>query len=191
MMKKTIAMILCLMLLAAAGACCAETEAVIDTMAGLEWTYCSGAGAWSSDMIIRADGSFICEYHDSDMGDMEDAYPNGTYYFAVFRGRMSLAEQVDENTWNIRVDELVKEPGEERIEDGIRYIPVDCCGLSEGDIMTLYAPGTPADALSEEMQFWAQTMYQDNPDVLEYWFLASEANDSGFLGYPAVSMANP
>ena len=190
-MKKTAAMILCLILLATAGTCHAETETVFDTLAELEWSYCSGAGGWSSDMIIQSDGSFICEYHDSDMGDSADAYPDGTLYFATFRGRMSMAEQADENTWRIRVDELRKDPGEEQILDGIRYVPADNCGLSEGDIMTLYAPGTPADALSEEMQFWAQIMYQENPDELENWFLGSEANDSGFVGYPAVSMENP
>ena len=175
----------------AADICHTDAETIFETLAGLEWSYCSGAGAWSSDMTIQADGSFICEYHDSDMGDSADAYPNGTLYFATFRGRMSMAEQADENTWRIRVDELCKDPGEEEILDGIRYVPADSCGLSEGDIMTLYAPGTPADVLSEEMQFWAQIMYQENPDVLENWFLGSEANDSGFVGYPAVSMENP
>lgn len=190
-MKKTIIMILCLVLLAAAGISHGETATVFDTLAELEWSYCSGAGAWSSDLIIQPDGSFVCDYHDSDMGDSGDAYPNGTLYFATFRGRMSLAGQTNENSWSIRVDELRKDPGEERILDGIRYVPADSCGLSEGDIMTLYAPGTPAGALSDDMQLWAHIMYQENRDALENWFLCSEANDSGFVGYPAVSTANP
>ena len=190
-MKKTITMILCFILLASAGTCHAEAETILDTLAGMEWTYCSGAGGWSSDMTIQADGSFVCDYHDSDMGDSADAYPDGTLYFATFRGRMSVAEHTGENTWNIRVDELRKDPGEEQILDGIRYIPAENCGLSEGDIMTLYAPGTPTGALSEDMQLWAWVMYQDQQEVLENWFLGSEANDSGFVGYPAVTIANP
>ena len=191
-MRKAIATILCLVLLAVTAAGCAETtENIFDTLSGLAWSYCSGAGAWSSDMQIGADGSFICEYHDSDMGDTGDNYPNGTVWFACFSGRMSLAEQVDENTWKIRVDELKQEFAEETIEYGIRYAPAEACGLGEGDIMTLYAPGTAADALSEDMRFWAHLMDQENPDVLENWFLGSEKNESGFVGYPQVLIANP
>ena len=190
-MKKTIAMILCMILLAAAGTCHAEDETVFSTLAGMEWCFCSGAGGWSSDMIIQADGSFVCDYHDSDMGDTGDAYPDGTLYFATFRGRMSLVEQVDEKTWTIRIDELQKDPGEEQILDGIRYVPEEYCGLSEGDVMTLYAPGTPVSALSDDMQLWAGIMFQENKDELENWFLGSEANDSGFVGSPAVSAENP
>ena len=191
-MRKTIATILCLVLLAMTATGCANTDVnVFENLAGLAWSYCSGAGAWSSDMQIRADGTFTCEYHDSDMGDAGDNYPDGTVYFATFSGRMSLAEQVDENTWKIRVDELKKEPAEETIEDGVRYVPSEGCGLSEGDVMMLYAPGTAADVLSEDMRFWAHLMDQENPNELENWFLASEKNESGFVGYQPVSVANP
>jgi hypothetical protein len=40
--------------------------------------------------------------------------------------------------------------------------------------------------LSEEMQLWAHVMDQENQETLENWFLASEANESGFVGYPVV-----
>ena len=191
-MRKAIATILCLVLLAVTAAGCAETtENIFETLSGLAWSYCSGAGAWSSDMQIGADGSFTCEYHDSDMGDTGDNYPNGTVYFASFSGRMSVAEQADGNTWKIRVDELRQEFAEETIEDGVRYVPAEACGLGEGDVMTLYAPGTAADVLSEDMRFWAHLMDQENQDVLENWFLGSEKNESGFVGYQQVLIANP
>ena len=191
-MRKTIATILCLVLLAMTVTGCANTTTnVFENLAGLAWSYCSGAGAWSSDMQIRADGTFTCEYHDSDMGDAGDNYPGGTVWFATFSGKMSLAEQVDKNTWKIRVDELKKEPAEETIEDGMRFVPAENCGLSEGDVMTLYAPGTAVSVLSEDMRFWAHVMDQENPDELENWFLASEKNESGFVGYQAVTDGNP
>lgn len=191
-MRKAIATILCLVLLAVTAAGCAETtENIFETLSGLAWSYCSGAGAWSSDMQIGADGSFTCEYHDSDMGDTGDNYPNGTVYFASFSGRMSVAEQADGNTWKIRVDELRQEFAEETIEDGVRYVPAEACGLGEGDVMTLYAPGTAADVLSEDMRFWAHLMDQENQNVLENWFLGSEKNESGFVGYQQVLIANP
>ena len=178
-MRKTIATILCLALLAMTAAGCADTATnVFSSLAGLAWSYCSGAGAWSSDLTIRADGSFTCQYHDSDMGDTAENYPDGTVYFGTFSGRMSVAEQTDENTWKIRVDKLEREPAKEEITDGVRYIPTEGCGLSEDDVMMLYAPGTPVSALSEEMQLWVHVMDQENQETLENWFLVSEANES-------------
>ena len=184
-MKKGIALILILALLALAPAAAGLAEtSVLESMAGLEWSFCSGAGAWSTDLQIQADGFFTGDYHDSDMGDSTDEYPDGTVYSCVFSGRLSLVGQVDENTWEIRVDELVKEETGEAIIDRIRYIPSEPYGLSEGDIMLLYRPGTPVSVLSEEMQLWAHILDQENPPVeLEDWFLSSETNDSGFVGY--------
>jgi folate-dependent phosphoribosylglycinamide formyltransferase PurN len=104
-MKKTIAVILSLVLLCAALSCWAETS-VISTMAGLNWSFSSGAGAWSTDLQIQEDGSFTGEFHDSDMGDCTDEYPDGTVSFCSFSGQLSLVSQVDEKTWEIRIDEL-------------------------------------------------------------------------------------
>ena len=190
-MKKGFALVLVLSLLAMAAACCAEAP-VFETLSGLEWSFCSGVGAWSTELLILADGSFTGRYHDSEMGESADEYPDGTVYFCSFSGRMSLVGQPDSNTWEIRVDELNKDPAEESIGDGTRYVPSEPYGLSEGDVMLLYAPGTPAASLSEEMQLWAHLLDQETPPPeLEEWFLCSEANDSGFVGYPQASVADP
>ena len=128
-------------------------ENIFATLSGLEWSFSSGAGGWSTDMQIRADGSFTGQYHDSEMGECADEYPDGTVYFCAFSGRMSIAGRVDDNTWKVRVEKLEKEQGTESIDDGIRFVPADVYGLSEGDEMLLYRPGTPVNALSEEMLF--------------------------------------
>lgn len=191
-MKKMMALVLCLALILSAA--CAETAdaSVFETMAGLEWSFCSGAGGWSTDMKIMADGSFSGEYHDSEMGDSADAYPDGTVYFCSFSGQMSLAEQVDEKTWKIRVDKLEEKPAEESIADGIRYIPAEAYGLSEGDVMLLYSPGTPVSIFSEDMLLWTHVMEEEEtPTELTNWFLCSEKNGTGFTGYPKTSLANP
>ena len=182
-MKRVMAWILSMMLVFALTICSAEeTESFFAQFDGALWSYCSGAGAWSTDMQISPDGSFIGEFHDSDMGDAEDAYPNGTVYYCSFSGNLSLVEQIDEYSWKIRVDTLnYEEMPEETIEDGIRYIYTSSCGLSEGDEMVLYRPGTPVEYLSEEMVFWAHLYdYPEMPAGLEAWFLSSEANNSGF-----------
>ena len=189
-MKRVLLLVLCAML--ALPVLSFADQDILETMAGLEWDFCSGAGGWSTDMRIQPDGSFSGEYHDSDMGDVADAYPGGIVYFCSFSGRLSLVEQVDDYTWRIRVDKLDTEEAAETIEDGVRYIPTGVYGLSEGDVMVLYRPGTPVSFLSEDMQFWAHVLEQENTtEELENWFLSSEENSSGFVGYQPVSIANP
>ena len=181
-MKRIFLTMICLVLVLSAAA--AEEENLFGRLSGLEWTFCSGVGGWSTDMRLEADGTFSGEFHDSEMGDAGDEYPEGTVYYCSFIGRMSLAEQVDNNTWKIRVEELNKTETEESIQDGIRFVPADVYGLSEGDEMLLYSPGTPVGVLTEEMQLWAHVIDQETPpDQLEEWFLSSEQNNSGFVGY--------
>ena len=75
----------------------------------------------------------------------------------------------------------------ESIVDEIRYVPTEPYGISEGDEMLLYCPGTPVSVLSEDMQLWAHVLDQETPPLaLETWFLSSEKNDSGFVGYLPV-----
>ena len=172
----------------------AAGDSILAQLDGINWSFCSGAGGWSTDMQIAPDGSFSGDYHDSEIGEYADAYPDGTIYYCSFTGKLSLVEQVNENTWKLRVDELKLEekPGTETLADNVRYVTSEIYGLSEGDEMLLYRPGTPVSALSEEMQFWAHVVNLENPpEELEDWFLSSEANNSGFVGFPAVSYANP
>lgn len=185
----------------AAGASFAESAASDPFFAqfdGMVWSFSSGAGGWSTDLWINPDGSFRGEFHDSEMGDSAEAYPDGTVYYCAFTGRLSLLGQADENTWKVRVDEVTPtEPeGQEKIEDGCRYITSAPYGVSAGDEALLYRPGTPLDSFTDAMKMWAHTW--DAADragaKLEAWFLYSEKNDSGFVGLraePEASMANP
>ena len=189
-MKKIVLLVICLVLAISAAA--AAEENLFDTLSGLEWNFNSGAGGWFTEIQIRADGSFSGSFHDSEMGECADEYPDGTVYFCSFSGQMSPAEQISENTWKIRVEKLEKEQGTDEIADGIRFVPADVYGLSEGDEMVLYRPGTPVSVLTEEMQLWAHVPEQETTQTeLENWFLSSEKNDSGFVGYEAVPLVNP
>ena len=192
-------MSIALVLAAAAGALAETAEPAADpvfsTLADLDWCFTSGAGGWSTDMRIMPDGTFLGVYHDSEMGETGDGYPNGSIYGCSFHGQMSVAEQVNENTWKIRIDQLAVDEGQvpEAIEDGIRYVTTDVYGLTEGDEMMLYKPGTPISVLSEDMQFWAHVQDMETvPTELPDWFLCSEAHSTGFTGTQAmVGLANP
>ena len=48
-----------------------------DDVSHLEFWFGSGVGAWCTTLQIQPDGSFEGQYHDSDMGDTGDGYPNG------------------------------------------------------------------------------------------------------------------
>ena len=131
------------------------------------------------------------------MGDAGEAFPDGTVYYCAFSGQLALGEQADDHSWEVRVDRLTAEeqPGKETISDGIRYIVSAPYGISEGDVMRLYLPGTPGSALTEDMRMWAHLYdMEDTPVELADWLLYSEKNESGFVGYEVgepVGIANP
>ena len=194
-MRKIMAWLLALALVLGAMGATAEAEApTFDALAGLEWSFSSGAGGWSTEMRFNEDGSFNGEFHDSEMGEAADEYPNGTLYGCAFTGQMSILEQADEYAWKLRVDSLSLEqaPGQESIEDEIRFVTAEPYGISEGDELLLYRPGTPVDVLTEDMRMWAHLLGDEAPAELEDWFLYSAANESGFVGYSMeAELANP
>ena len=196
-MKKMLVWFMSLILLLSALGACAEGEApTFKDLAGLEWSFSSGAGAWSTELYIAEDGSFTGNYHDSEMGEAADDYQNGTVYYSTFSGQMSLTEQADDAAWAVRIDSLTLQdaPGNEYIDEGIRFVATDPYGISEGDEMLLYLPGTPVEALTEDMRIWAHLLGDDIPATLPDWFLYSARNESGFVGYAIeedVEIANP
>ena len=46
----------------------------------VEFLFTSGAGGWSTQLSLNRDGSFTGEFHDSEMGDRTEEYPNGSVY---------------------------------------------------------------------------------------------------------------
>ena len=199
-------MLLALLLAAVliAGSALAEETAsgsgdnVFALLDGIEMTLCSGAGAWSTEMQIKPDGSFSGTYHDSEMGDLADNYPNGSIYISDFTGKFSIVEQISSTIWKVRVDEVKQEgkAGEETIEDGVRYVTCEPYGVTAGDEMMLYQPGTSLDGFTDSMKFWAHVFdaEQQNLTELKDWFLYSSKNDAGFVGVSAgdtLAMINP
>ena len=91
-MKKAMVWLLSLMLvLSAAGVWAEEEETVFEQMSRMEWSFLSGVGGWSTDLHVAADGSFTGEFHDGELGETGENYPNGTiitqqYYCADYDG---------------------------------------------------------------------------------------------------------
>ena len=88
-----------------------------------------------------------------------------------------------------------EEAGQETVSEGIRFVYTQPYGISAGDTMRLYRPGTPVSALPEDMYIWAHVYTEGGvAEELEDWFLCSEKNESGFVGYKLaddIGMENP
>ena len=109
-------------------------EDVFERLDGSTFYFLSGAGAWSTELVVSPDGSFTGYYHDTDMGDSGIGYPNGTRYECDFSGTFALVEQSDEFTYILRLTSLAlkEEPGKERvqsIEDRERFDDTTKCIL--------------------------------------------------------------
>ena len=151
----------------------------------LDLMFASGAGGWSTDMTLEQDGSFTGAYHDSDMGDQGEGYPNGSCYISTFSGRFGSIRQVDDHTWAMTLEELTvqEEPDTEWIEDGIRYIASEAYGLETGKEFLLYSPETPTEGLDEEFLTWWPSWNVEDTGTLNCWGLLNQETGYGFFTY--------
>ncbi len=190
MLKKILLFVLALTLMLPVCSSFAEgKQPTFSDLADLEWTFSSGVGAWMTWFTMDAEGHFSGSFHDSEMGETGDGYPNGTVYCSGFTGNMVMGETVNEHACKVTIKELKLDADvdTETIEDEIRYVTVTPYGLSEGDEMILYYPGTPVSELTEEQLFW--THVQDCGETvtaLSDYFLSNVKTDSGFISQPAA-----
>ena len=186
-MKKLICLTLTLAMLLIGCLAAAEAQPALSfaDLDELDWTFSSGVGGWYTCIWIEEDGTFTGEFHDSEMGEADEAYPDGTVYGCLFHGRMTLGEQADEYTWKIHVDEVELDEGQvpEVIEDGMRFVTCEPYGLKAGNDMLLYLPGTPVEKLPEDFLMWAH-LYAYGEDVKElpYYGLYDPQEETGFIG---------
>ena len=153
----------------------------------LEFTFSSGAGGWRTVLYIHTDGTFDGLYTDSEMGDMTEAYPNGTYYISEFSGRFAAPVPENDYTWRMEVAELTYDhPFGEELKDGIRYVYTEANGLAGAKAMELYAPGAPLAELPESYRSWVgyYDLTQIEETELPFWGLYNEAQQNGFSSYP-------
>lgn len=151
----------------------------------IEFRFNSGAGAWGTVLHISPDGSFSGNYHDSNMGEQGEGYPNGSVYSCDFTGRFSQPEQIDACIYSLRIETLQyeKEPGTEEIREGVRYSYTAAHGLTGTEEMLLYLPGAPLDKLPETYRYWCSaTLYGYEGSELPHYGLYNPAQEHGFYG---------
>ncbi len=153
----------------------------------LQFMFSSGAGAWSTELNINSDGSFTGYYHDSEMGERADSYPNGTVYACSFSGQFSQPEKVNSYTYAVTVKSLNydKKVGTEEISDGIRYVYSEAYGMTDSNRFLIYLPGAPLSELPSDFLTWIgyYDLSATNDTELSFYSLNNEKQLQGFTSY--------
>lgn len=144
-----------------------------------EFCFMNGVGGWHSELYIERDGSFA--------GHMEDwlgwGAEEGDMLWCSFSGRFSLPEKVNDYTYSIYLEELVKgSDGAEETE--IDYVAVDDArGLESGEEFYIYLPGAPLDELPEEFVGWVRSPggIEENDTVLPWYGLYNVNEQCGWF----------
>ena len=153
------------------------------------FVFASGVGAWDTQLTISPDGSFTGVYHDADMGDTGEGYPNGTEYICEFTGQFSQPTRVDDYTWSVQLESLTYDgvPENGMIRDGIRYVCSTPYGVEGGQEFLIYLPGAPVADLPEGFCSWVGTQLvdADNNKVTElpFYGLYNVTTQDGFSAY--------
>ena len=151
------------------------------------FSFASGAGAWSTELIVAADGSFTGAYGDSDMGDSGPGYPNGTHYYASFSGQFGKVRKIDEYTYEMLLLSLESEPeaGEITYEDGVRYIGSEPYGIEGAREIVVYLPGKPVNEVPAAVFMWSYGITGFNrreADEIDFSALYNRAEVNCFIG---------
>ena len=158
-------------------------EDLFSKIQGKWFEFSSGVGAWSTELIMAENGAFSGNFHDSEMGETGEGYPNGTVYGCTFHGQFSDPEKVDETTWKVKIKvEMDEGQVPEAIEDQIRYVTAPPYGLENAETVMIYETGTPIEKLPEGFMSWSH-MQEVDPDAktLPYYGIWNETDDAGFV----------
>jgi len=162
-----------------------ESAALFEELSKYEYCFSSGAGAWSTYVYIGDDGSFDGYYHDSDMGDIGDDYPNGTSYYCSFKGKFSNPVKVNDYTYSLKIESMTieNEVGTEEITDGVKVVYSDPYGFENTDEIIVYTAETPVSAVSEEYLSWVRMAMDENATTIGFTSLYNPNGEYGFTSY--------
>ena len=100
-----------------------------------------------------------------------------------FRGRTRAKRAPSQYAMSLEELTVQETPGEEWIEDGIRYIASEAYGLEKGTDFLLYSPETPTEGLDEEFLTWWPRWNVEDTGTLNCWGLWNQEMGYGFFTY--------
>ena len=182
-MRRFCLFLVATIMLATAAFAGAETTGLFDQLKGRTFTFSSGVGAWSTELVFEETGFFTGSYHDSEMGETGEGYPDGSVYGCLFHGELSDPVMADEYTWTATIS-IEKDEGQapEIIEDDIRYVTSEPYGVEKAQTVTVFLPGTPVEKLPEDFLFWSHLQEIDpEAKTLPFYAIWSEEDAAGFI----------
>lgn len=157
-------------------------------LAKYSYSFSSGAGGWEDDFDIEKDGYFHGSYHDSDMGDTGEDYPDGIRYYCDYEGHFENIQKVDEYTYKMQMKDItILNDDNEYIADGVKYVPLSPYALSGADEVDIYMPGKPVSEIDEQVQRWLFIDYQEQQDTLDNLALVNVAENQGIASSERIS----
>ena len=184
-MKKLLALSVLLVMIFMVTCVEADNTALhlFEQLNGQMFEFSSGVGAWSTELIMDENGTFEGYFHDGEMGETGEGYPDGTVYGCSFHGCFSDPKSIDEYTWTVNIV-LEQDEGQvpEAIEDGVRYVTAAPYGLEKAETVTVFLPGTPVEKLPEGFMLWSHlTEIDPDAETIPYYAIWNEADESGFV----------
>lgn len=151
------------------------------------FVFSSGAGAWSTQISIKADGTFTGHYEDADAGDAGDGY-DSTVYQCDFSGRFTPPVEQKPHIYSMELEfiHLYDTPGNEVIRDQVRYVSADPYGLDNAQEVMLYCPGAKLADLPEYFLLWTNQGPKEEvgpEDTLSFYGLYNVNESEGFAGH--------
>lgn len=192
-MKKGLAILVATLMLMTAASANAESPFMdlFAQISGQIFEFSSGVGAWSTELTVLEDGTFTGNFHDSEMGETGEGYPDGTLYGCTFHGRFFDPEPVNEYSWKAKIT-VEQDEGQvpEAIEDGIRYVTAAPYGLEKAQTVVFFLPGTPVDRLPDAFIIWSH-LREIDPEAkkIPYYAIWNEEDEAGFITYPVAEEA--
>ena len=151
------------------------------------FTLTSGVGAWSCELTLAQDGTFIGRYTDSNMGEDTENYAGGTVYVSDFEGSFTDFEKIDDYTYSMKLGtlEYARTAEEDWVQDDIHFVPAEAAGIEGGDEFIFYLPGHTTEDLPEGFMTWANLYigyYADGvmPETLGIYGIYNVSGEYGF-----------
>ncbi|MCD8217788.1 MAG: YARHG domain-containing protein [Clostridiales bacterium] len=138
-----------------------ETSFSFSDLSGYTFNFSSGAGAWRTQLVVYADGTFAGAYSDWNAGSIgvtdDGTEWNSEYYWCCFNGKFSNLKQINNTTWSAEVEYLKQDgqTGDEDIWGNVLYICSDPYGLDDVETVYFYLPESTVIDLPEEYVNWA------------------------------------
>lgn len=148
--------------------------------------FSSGVGAWATEITISPDGNFVGEYHDSNMGETGNEYPNGVEYYCKFSGKFAPTQKISEYIYFTELESLTVETttGETAYEDGVKYIYTEPYGFDNADELYIYLPGALISDIEEGFLSWSQIDLRDSEVLPENFYgIYNISGEQGFVSY--------